>query len=202
MIKKNVTYTNYNGEETTESFYFHLSQAELLRLEMATKGGLEAALNSMVEAKDGAGIMSYLETFITKSVGIKSEDGSRFNKSPEILADFVSSPAYDTLFMELCTDPEKAAEFLNGIVPPELAKNVERLSKLDQVKANVAERQQAPIKNADPREGGNVFEQDTKNDHLVKVREITQAELIAMSAEDFAVAQREIGAGIAVLVNE
>ena len=30
MIKKTVTYTDYNGVERTESFYFNLSKAEVM----------------------------------------------------------------------------------------------------------------------------------------------------------------------------
>lgn len=164
MIKKDVTYTNFNGQITTEPFYFHMSQAELLRLEVGTKGGLQKALETMVAAEDGAAIMDFMETFIKQAVGKKSEDGSRFNKSDEIREDFVSSPAYDTLFMELVTNPDKAAEFLNGIVPAEMAANVEKLSKLEQVKANVAKREgkaEELITEFDPREGGNAFEQET-----------------------------------------
>lgn len=190
MIKKTITYENFNGVPTSESFYFHMSQAELLRLEVSTKGGLQKALETMVAAEDGAAIMEFMETFIKGSVGKKSEDGSRFDKSPETLADFLSSPAYDTLFMELITDPAKAAEFLNGIVPAEMAANVERLSKLEQVKANVAKRQgtgddalmidetpdepydpeRATI--SDPSQGGNVFKPN--------VRTLTRAELLDM----------------------
>ena len=169
MLKKSITYKNFNDVETTETFYFHMSQAELLRLEVSTKGGLQKALEIMVAAEDGAAIMDFMETFIKGAVGKKSDDGARFDKSPEVLADFLASPAYDTLFMELVTNPDSAAECLNGIVPAEMAANVERLSKLDQVKARVAERhpQDKPVNEgepeariSDPSEGGNVFELD------------------------------------------
>lgn len=140
MLKKDITYKDFNGETTTETFYFHLSQADLLRMEVRTKGGLQKALEVMVQAEDGAAIMEFIETFIKESVGRKSPDGRRFEKSATILDDFTSSNAYDALFMELCTNPANAADFLNGIVPAEMAENIEKLSKLDQVKAKVAER--------------------------------------------------------------
>jgi hypothetical protein len=140
LLKKDITYTDFNGEVTTETFYFHISQAELLRMEVSTAGGLQKALATMVAAEDGASIMTFIESFIKNSVGRKSPDGKRFDKNPEILNDFLSSNAYDTLFMELVTNPEQAADFLNGIVPAEMAANIERLSKLDQVKAAVADR--------------------------------------------------------------
>ena len=36
MIKQTITYTDYNGNERTEEYWFNLSKAELLRLETTT----------------------------------------------------------------------------------------------------------------------------------------------------------------------
>lgn len=203
MLKKDITYNNFNGQPVTEPFYFHLSQAELLRMEVSTKGGLQKALEAMVAAEDGAAIMDFMEKFIKSSVGKKSDDGSRFNKSPEILDDFISSPAYDTLFMELITNPDKAAEFLNGIVPKEMAANVERLTKLERVKASVEERQGKPVNVgeptepvSDPAQGGNVF---TPQDERVPVplsavdgpRQLTEAELDSMDRDEIVAGIRD-----------
>ena len=58
---------------------------------------------------------------LLSSVGIKSPDGKRFVKSDEIAQDFVSSPAFDTLFMEIATDADKALQFVKGIMPAEFA---------------------------------------------------------------------------------
>ena len=37
-------------------------------------------------------------------------------KSEEISRDFMETEAYDQLFMELITDPKKAAAFVNGVI--------------------------------------------------------------------------------------
>ena len=40
MLKKTITYTDYNDNERTEDFYFNFSKAELTEMELSTVGGL------------------------------------------------------------------------------------------------------------------------------------------------------------------
>ena len=44
MLKKTVTYTDYNGSERTEDFYFNLTKAEIMEMELSTSGGLAEML--------------------------------------------------------------------------------------------------------------------------------------------------------------
>ena len=120
MIKKTMTYTDFNGVERTEDFYFNLTKAEVLKMEMGVKGGLAEQIKRIVDTKDQPAIIEVFEDLIQKAYGVKTPDGRGFLKRPEDLESFISTQAYSDLYMELATDDVKAAEFINGIVPPDL----------------------------------------------------------------------------------
>lgn len=121
MLKKTITYTDYNGVELTEDFYFNLSKAEAIELEVGIPGGLTAMIQNIVAANDNPSIIKIFKEFILKAYGVKSPDGKRFMKTDENgrpLADkFKETEAYSELFMELATNAEEAAKFINGIIP-------------------------------------------------------------------------------------
>lgn len=120
MIKKTISYTDYNGNERTENFYFHLTKAEVARMEMSTKGGMSEMINRIVAAQDTPSLIAIFEEMIQKSYGVKTPDGRGFVKRKEDLESFMSTEAYSQLFMELVTDADAAAKFLNGIFPPDV----------------------------------------------------------------------------------
>ena len=117
MLKKTITYTDYNGVDRTEDFYFNLSKAEIMEMEMGTSGGLSEMINKIVAAQDATAIIKVFKDLILKAYGEKSPDGKRFIKSDEIATAFSQTDAYSQLFMELATDADAAAAFVNGIVP-------------------------------------------------------------------------------------
>ena len=120
MVKKTITYTDYNGVQRTEDFYFNLTKAEVSEMELGVDGGLSAMIDSIIKAKNVPAIIKIFKELLMKSYGVKSADGRRFIKSPEITAEFMQTEAYSILFMELGTDAEKAADFVNAIVPSDL----------------------------------------------------------------------------------
>jgi hypothetical protein len=117
MLKKNITYRDYDDNERTEDFYFNLSKAEVLEMELGVSGGLTQMLNKIITEKDGARIISSFKEIVLKAYGEKSPDGKRFIKGKEIADAFAQTEAYSNLFMELATDAEAASAFVNGIVP-------------------------------------------------------------------------------------
>lgn len=117
MLKKTITYTDYDGNTRTEDFYFNLNKAEIAEMELSTNGGMEKMLTQIVNSQDGKRIMEVFKGIILKAYGVKTADGKRFEKSEEISKAFEQTEAYSELFMELVTDAEKAASFINGIVP-------------------------------------------------------------------------------------
>ena len=129
MLKKTITYTDYNGAERTEDFYFNLSKAEITEMEMGVKGGLTETITRIVAAQDSPAIIKIFKDLILKAYGVKSPDGKRFEKSEELSTEFAQTEAYSNLFMELAFDANKAAEFINGIVPADLAQKAALPSK-------------------------------------------------------------------------
>lgn len=124
MLKKIITYTDYNGVERTEPFYFNLSKAELMEMELGVTGGMTEMLNKIINAKDGPSLMKTFKEMIMKAYGVKSDDGKRLIKSEELSIAFTQTEAYSVLFMELITDDKAAADFVNGIIPNEIQTEV------------------------------------------------------------------------------
>lgn len=117
MLKKTITYTDYNGVERKEDFYFNLTKAEIMEMEMSTSGGLTEMINRIVAAQDAPAIIKIFKELVLKAYGVKSPDGKRFIKSDELATEFAQTEAYSQLFMELATDADAASAFVNGIVP-------------------------------------------------------------------------------------
>lgn len=131
MLRKPITYTDFNNVTKTEDFYFNLSKAEIVRLilesgnlknpEADLANDMASKLQAIVDSGDGKAIMQQFRDIILMAYGERSEDGSKFRKSKEISDEFSYTGAYDALFLELITDPDKAATWINGLMPPELA---------------------------------------------------------------------------------
>lgn len=117
MIKKTITYTDYNDVERTEDFHFNLTSAEAMEWEASVTGGLSTMVEKVIAAQDTPTLFSLFKEIIMKSYGEKSADGRRFVKSEELSRAFSQTEAYVKLYMELATDAEAAAEFVNGITP-------------------------------------------------------------------------------------
>ena len=117
MLKKRITYTDYNGEERTEDFYFNLSKAEIIEMEMGVTGGLTELIKKVMATKDVPSVMKIFKDLILKAYGEKSADGRRFIKSDELSEAFSQTEAYSELYMELATNDEAAAEFVKGVLP-------------------------------------------------------------------------------------
>ena len=124
MLKKTIKYVDYDGEERTEDFYFNLSKAELVEMQMSETGGLEKFIRKIVAERDGKRIVEMFKSLILKSYGEKSPDGKRFVKSKELSESFSQTEAYSELFIELSTDADKAAAFVRGIIPASISKEL------------------------------------------------------------------------------
>lgn len=121
MYKKTITYTDYNGIDRKEDFYFNLTEAELAEMMMTCEGDLADMLTKIVEANDGPALTKIFKDFILKAYGEKSPDGRQFMKVDSagnpLHIGFSQTEAYSKLFMELATNDVAAAEFINNIVP-------------------------------------------------------------------------------------
>ena len=117
MLKKTITYEDYDGNERTEDFFFNLTKAEIAEMELSAQGGLTKMLERIVQVQDSRRIVEIMKDLILKSYGEKSADGRRFIKNQELRDSFAQTEAYSMLFIELATDAEAASAFINGIVP-------------------------------------------------------------------------------------
>lgn len=130
MIQKTITYTDFDGNERTEDFYFHLTEQELTEWELSVDGGLSGVLTRIMKSKDDRKTMELFKEILMKSYGVKTPDGRGFIKNQEVLDNFKYTQAFSDLYMELATDDKAAAEFVNGILPKNLVRNVENEMKV------------------------------------------------------------------------
>lgn len=130
MLKKTITYVDYDDQERTEDFYFNLNKAEIIEW-LATKGDytIDVVLEQMRKKMNARGIMEAFRDLIYRAYGEKSLDGRRFIKTPEVKANFMETEAYSALFTELVTDAQAAADFFNGIIPKNLGDEVKKIMK-------------------------------------------------------------------------
>ena len=117
MFKKTITYEDFDGNERTEDFYFHLKKNELMEMQLSISGGWTNLLQNIIQEKDSVRLTEFFKEIIAKTYGKKSLDGRRFSKTPEILAEFQETEAYSKLFMELAFDSDAAAEFVENVIP-------------------------------------------------------------------------------------
>lgn len=121
MIKKTVTYKDFDGNERTEDFYFHLTEQELTEWELSVDGGLSGVLTRIINSKDNRKLVEIFKDLLIRSYGVKTPDGRGFIKNEDVLNDFKYTQAFSDIYMELATDDKAASEFVNGIIPVSLA---------------------------------------------------------------------------------
>ena len=126
MLKETLKFVDFDGNEREEDFYFNLTKAELLQMELSVKGGFHTYVERIIKSQDTTELIRIFKELLDKSYGIKSDDGRRFIKNEEVLSDFKQTEAYSDLFMMLATDADKAARFVNGIFPAALQAEVDR----------------------------------------------------------------------------
>lgn len=147
MLKKTITYEDYNGETVTEDHYFNFSKAELVELEVSQKEGFSSLLENIVASEDGGAIVENFKKIILLSYGIRSADGKRFDKSDEAKKAFTQTEAYSTLFMEIAQDEKAAIAFVNGVMPAGMTpSDIPNEAAVAKAKEAVAQDNEAPVR--------------------------------------------------------
>lgn len=131
MLVKTITYTDYNGVERTEDFYFNLTKAEMMEMELGVTGGFTTMIQRVVATQDGPAIMRTFKDVILKAYGVKSDDGKKMIKNQAVRDEFAQTEAYSILFMELLTDENAAREFLLHVIPSDTAVELRKSGKLE-----------------------------------------------------------------------
>lgn len=117
MVKKTITYIDYDGTERTEDFYFNLSEAEITEMQLSVEGGMRGYIEKIVAAKSQLEVVKLFKEILLRSYGKKSLDGRLFVKNEANTAEFVANPAYSKIYMELVTDTDAATKFVNALIP-------------------------------------------------------------------------------------
>jgi hypothetical protein len=173
VLKKTITYEDFDGNEVQEDFFFHLSKAELVEMEVSHEGGLAESLQRIIAAEDGKAIIAEFKNIILSAYGKRSEDGKRFVKNAAIREEFESSEAYSAFFMDLVTNADAAIEFVNGIIPQGLDVDAAKITGADL----------------------SVVKQE-------KPRVISRTEILEMSTEDMQALGEKVAAGEVVISGE
>lgn len=126
MLKKTVTYEDYNGNKRTDDFYFNLTKAELTEMNFSVSGGFDAYVSRIINEEDFGKIVEVIKEFVLKAYGIKSDDGKRFIKNDKVREEFSQTEAYSEIFMELATNAEAATAFFNGILPNDVKNAIQK----------------------------------------------------------------------------
>lgn len=126
MLKKTITYTNYNDEKKTADFYFNLKKSELIDMQYSTPQGFIDYLDKITKTENQVEIWRTFRDIILKAYGEKSEDGERFIKTPEGSKAFEETEAFSELIYELMTSSSAAADFINGIMPRDLVESAKQ----------------------------------------------------------------------------
>lgn len=174
MFKKTITYTDFNDEQQTQDFYFHMSKAELLAL-TADADSMMARIQRIIAAKDGKSILQEFRALIRMACGVRSDDGARFIKTPEAQGVLMDSPAYDELLMELCTNADASAEFVRQLIPEKMQEEMRK-----QMGAQQGSEIPDPFKTYEPT--------DIRPAWLKEDRNPTDQELMNMSNEELRLA--------------
>lgn len=123
MLKKVITYEDYDGNERQGTYYFNFNKNELVEMNFSLEGGLENHLKKIIQTQDMSKLYQLVKDLVVKSYGEKSADGNRFIKRPEIKEAFVETAAFDELMMSLM-DPDELSKFINGIMPQKLVAGI------------------------------------------------------------------------------
>ena len=132
MLKKTITCQNFNEVETTEDYWFNFTESEIIEMQLGTAGGLDESIKQIVAGMDLPSMVKFFKDFVLKAYGVKSPDGKRFIKSDELREAFSQTQAYNKLFMELAFDDKAAAEFINGVIPKDVADKMNEIAAKDE----------------------------------------------------------------------
>lgn len=120
MLKETITYTDFNGVERTEDFYFHISKQEAIELELSYPGGFANKIRRIIALQDTVELSKIFKDLILRAYGEKSDDGKRFVKSQELTTAFTQTDAFSIFYINLISNEDKAVEFVNNVLPSDI----------------------------------------------------------------------------------
>lgn len=125
MLKKDIAYKNpFTGEDEVETAYFHISERELVRLDADHNGNLMKYLTNLQAGENTKEVVDFFEKFLLMAYGVRSDDGKRHIKTPEVVEAFTQTEAWNVLFMEMATDGEAMLNFFIAVMPENMRENI------------------------------------------------------------------------------
>lgn len=123
MFKHTIKYTDFNGNTREQEVAFNLSAMELISLQRDTPGGYAELLMNVANSGNGLKMWGVFEDLVKRAYGERSDDGTKFIKvAPDghkLVDDFVQSAAYEAFMINLITDAELGANFIDRLIPQE-----------------------------------------------------------------------------------
>ena len=173
MLRKSISYTDFDGNKTAEEVYFNLNKAELIDLEVMAEKPMSQILEEIGKTPNARDVIGLFKLFIDRAYGIKSADGRRFIKNDDILSDFKSFEVYSELLWKIVSDANFAVEFIEGLVPADM---LQQAMKENPAKAREFAAEKARLKAQTAKK-----DQDEKDQEVPYVR---STEVQAMSDEE------------------
>lgn len=123
MLEKTITYTDYNGNERTETHYFNLNKNEAIELSLDLPDNIGTDSNEdskivgekIFNALGKRGVYNFTKNIILKAYGVRTDDGRGFKKSKQLQEEFENTLAFDEIFVELIRNPESLQTFMVGL---------------------------------------------------------------------------------------
>ena len=112
MYTVNITYEDFDGEERTKDLYFHLTEAEITLLNLASYGKY-SKMNDKNIQEDVPASIELFQKLIEKAYGQKLDDGT-FIKDENAKKAFLCSPEYSALLMKFINQEINIGEFILG----------------------------------------------------------------------------------------
>ena len=106
MYKKTIECTDFDGNKIKDDYYFNFTKAEILEFDNSEIGGMEQYIERIQKEKDNTKLFKLFKDLILKAYGEKSQEKA---------TEFSQTEAYSELVMELVSDADAAAEFVNSV---------------------------------------------------------------------------------------
>lgn len=119
MLKKQVTYQNFENETKTDDLYFHLTKAELVEFVSQYPDDFAAYVKEISEANNKSALIAMFRDLILRAYGVKN--GKEFEKNAQLSERFSHTEAYSALFMELFANTDNLVGFFNAVLGVDLA---------------------------------------------------------------------------------
>lgn len=132
MLEKKISYEDFNGNKVTETFYFHMSKDDVAEFKYRKDGSdIVDVISRIMSTENVRGVLDILKELARAGVGRKGEIQGRsvFIKDQEAKDLLFYTDAYSELMMELIENPTAASDFIAGMLPKDMAKNMREATK-------------------------------------------------------------------------